>query len=175
MKRILTLICCFELCSICGLAQKKSAQPAMSDQQFVNFAGQADMVDANLGQLARTATPSGNIKDYAQKLVTDQTNDFHDLAQAAHKSSLSIPSAIDKEHDKSIIDPFQKLRGDAFNRRFVEEMIEGDTRAIDIYKKEATHAQAASLRSYASEALPILQSDLTEAKKMETTTVAKKG
>jgi hypothetical protein len=39
------------------LGQKKQAKkPAMSDQNFINFAAQTDMVEANLGQLAQAAT-----------------------------------------------------------------------------------------------------------------------
>ena len=168
MKQVLTLLCCLVFCSISGLAQKKSSKPAMTDQQFVDFAGQTDMVDANLGQLARTAAPSERIKDYAQKLVTDQTNDFQQLSKAAHDSSLQVPNAIDKEHDRTEIDPLHKVKGTAFDHRFTKQMIEEDTRAIDTYKKEAAHAQAAALKLYAEEALPILQADLAQAKKMET-------
>jgi putative membrane protein len=176
VKRTLTLLCCFSLCTIPGLAQKKSSGSSMSDQQFVNFAGQTDMVDANLGQLAGTVAPSQSIKDYAQKLVTDQTSDFRALSKVAQQSRFNVPSAIDKDHDRTAIDPFQKLKGGAFERRFVREMIERDTRAIEIYKKEAAHAQTPALRSYAEEALPILQADLSEARKMEVTKSAtKKG
>jgi putative membrane protein len=176
VKRTLTLLCCFSLCSIPGLAQKKSSRSSMSDQQFVNFAGQTDMVDANLGQLARTVAPSQPIKDYAQKLVTDQTNEFQALSKVAQQSSLNVPSAIDKNHDRTMIDPFQKLKGATFDRRFVREMIEENTRAVEIYKKEAAHAQTPALRSYAEKALPILQGDLSEAMKIEVTkTATKKG
>jgi putative membrane protein len=176
VKRFLTLLCCFSLCSIPGLAQKKTSGSSMNDQQFVNFAGQTDMVDANLGQLARTVAPSQPIKDFAQKLVTDQTDDFQELSKAVHESSLHVPNAIDKDHDRAMIDPFQKLKGAAFDRRFVKEMIEGDTKAIDIYKKEAVDAQTPALRSYAEEALPVLQTHLSDARKMEATkTATKKG
>lgn len=176
MKRTLTLLCCFSLCSIPGLAQEKSSGSSMGDQQFVNFAGQTDMVDANLGQLARTVAPSQPIKDYAQKLVTNQTSDFEALSKVAQQSSFNVPIAIDKDHDRTMIDPFQKLKGAVFDRRFVKEMIEKDMRAIEIYKKEAAHAQTPALRSYAEEALPILQADLSEAMKIEMTkTATKKG
>jgi putative membrane protein len=167
VNRILTLLCCFFLCSIPGLAQKRSSKPPMSDQQFVNFAGQTDMVDANLAQLARTAAPSRPVKDYAQKLVTDQTSDFQALSKVAHQSSFNLPSAIDQEHNRSVIAPFQKLKGTDFDRRFVSEMVAGDIKAIDIYKKEAADARAPALKSYAEEALPILQADLADAKKLE--------
>jgi putative membrane protein len=176
VKRTVTLLCCFSLCSLPGLAQKKSSGSSLSDQQFVNFAAQTDMVDANLGQLARTVAPSEPIKDYARELVTDQTNDFQVLSRVAQQSSLKLPSAIDNNHDRAMIDPFQKLKGGTFDHRFVREMIEKDTRAIEIYKKEASHAQAPALRFYAEEALPILQGDLSKAVAIEVrTTATKKG
>lgn len=176
MKQILTLICCFSLFSTAGVAQKKNSHPAMSDQRFVNFAGQTDMVDANLGQLARTESSSQHIKDYGQKLTTDQTSDFQALSKVAHQADLIVPSAIDKEHNRSTIEPFQKLKGAAFDHRFVNEMIAGDNKAIEIYKKEAADAQTSALRSYAEEAIPILQADIAAARKMETTKApSKKG
>ena len=52
MKRTLAAVCCIALASLPALAQKKaSAGKAMTDQQFVEFAAQTDMMEANLGQL----------------------------------------------------------------------------------------------------------------------------
>ena len=178
MKRILTLACCISLCSLPGLAAQKNAskRPAMSDQQFVDFAGQTDMVDANLGDLASLAASSEPVKDFGQKLVTAKTDDYRQLSKAAHDVNLTVPTAIDKEHNRTMIDPFQKVKGASFDRRFVKEMVAGETRAIAIYKREAADSQNAALRSYAEEALPTLQGHLAEAKNMEKTmSAAKKG
>ncbi len=177
MKSIFALLCCFSLCSVLGVAQKKTPKSTINDQQFVNLAGQTDMVDANLGQLAGTVAPSQSIKDYAQKLVTDQTSDFQLLFKVAQQSSLKVPIAIDKAHNTSMIGPFQKLKGTAFDRRFVSEMVEGDTKSIKIYEKEAADSPTPALRSYAEEALPILRADLANAMKLEETKTApaKKG
>ncbi|MGC2214410.1 MAG: DUF4142 domain-containing protein [Silvibacterium sp.] len=168
MKRILTAVCCLALCSIPALAQKKAAEGrAMSDQQFVDFAAQTDMVEANLGQLAQTVASAQPVKDYGQMLVTDHTSDFHQLYDAAHQASLTVPDAIDTEHDKAMIDPFQKLKGAAFDRRYIQEMIAGHTKAIAIYKKEAVDAQNPALKSYAEQALPVLEKHLAGAKDLE--------
>jgi putative membrane protein len=59
MKRILSAVCCIALGSIPALAQSKApGGPAITDQQFVDFAAQTDMVEANLGQLAQTVASS---------------------------------------------------------------------------------------------------------------------
>ncbi|MBT9331316.1 DUF4142 domain-containing protein [Paracidobacterium acidisoli] len=161
MKCILAAICCVAMCSMPALAQKKAA---MTDQQFVDFAGQTDMVEANLGQLAATTASSQPVKDYAQMLVTDHTSDFSQLNSVAQQASLTAPTAIDAAHNKMMIDPFQKLKGAAFDHKYVQEMIAGHTKAIAVYKKEADDAQNPALKSYAQQTLPTLQKHLDGAK-----------
>lgn len=167
MKRILSAVCCVTLCSLPAMAQKSVKGPAMSDQQFVDFAAQTDMVEANLGQLADSAASSQQVKDYAQMLVTDHTNDFHQLSGIASQANLTMPSAIDTAHNKMMIAPFQKVKDAAFDKKYVHEMIAGHTKAIAIYKKEAADAENAALKDYAEQTLPALQKHLDGAKALE--------
>ncbi|MDQ1452279.1 MAG: putative rane protein [Acidobacteriaceae bacterium] len=169
MKRILSAVCCIVLCSIPALAKEKKAAEgtAMSDQQFVDFAAQTDMVEANLGQLAESTASAQPVKDYGQMLATDHTKDFHQLFDIAQQANLKMPDAIDAEHNKAMIDPFQKLKGAAFDRHYAQEMIAGHTKAIAIYKKEAADAQNPALKSYAEQTLPTLQKHLDGAKALE--------
>jgi putative membrane protein len=176
MKRILMSVCCIALGSITVFAQKKAAAPAaMTDQQFVDFAAQTDMVEINLGQLAQTSASSQAVKDYAQMLVTDHTKDFNQLYEIAQQANLTRPGAIDAEHNKMMIDPFQKLKGAAFDHHYVQEMVVGHTKAIAIYKKEAADAQNPALKSYAEETLPVLQKHLDGAKALEKSKTPAKG
>ena len=169
MKCALLTVCCIVLCSAAALAQEKKAAAgnAMSDQQFVDFAAQTDMVEANLGQLAGTVASSQQVKDYAQMLVTDHTNDFDQLYKVAQQANLNRPNAIDAQHNKAMIDPFQKLKGAAFDHRYVHEMIAGHTKALAVYKKEAAEAHDPALKSYAEQTLPVLQKHLDGAKALE--------
>jgi len=136
----------------------------MSDQQFVTFAAETDMVEANLGQLAQSVAASQGVKDYGQMLTTDHTQDYGQLWTAAQQAGLTVPNAIDTEHNKAMIDPFQKLKGAAFDHKYVQEMIAGHTKAIAIYKKEAADAQNPAIKTYAQTALPVLQKHLDGAK-----------
>ena len=170
MKRILSVVCCIALGSISVLAQRKSTSkptPTMTDQQFVDLAAQTDMVEANLGNLAQTTAASQSVKDYGQMLATDHTKDFSQLNDAARQASLTVPNAIDAEHNKKMIDPFQKLKGTAFDRHYIHEMVAGHTQAIAVYKKEAADAENPALKSYAEQALPVLEKHLSAAKDLE--------
>ncbi len=168
MKRVVVTLCCVALCSVSALAAKKAGAGApMSDQQFVDFAAQTDMVEANLGQLAGSVASAQPVKDYAQMLVSDHDSDYSQLHKIAQQASLTVPNAIDTAHDKAMIDPFQKLKGAAFDKKYIHEMIAGHTKAIEVYKKEATDAQNPALKSYAEQTLPVLQKHLDGAKALE--------
>jgi putative membrane protein len=167
MKRVITVVCCTALLAIPALGQKKAAGAGMSDQDFVNFAAQTDMVEANLGQLAGTAASSQEVKDFGQTLTADHTQDYGQLFTAAQQASLTVPNAIDTEHNKAMIDPFQKLTGAAFDRKFAHDMVAGHTKAVAVYKKEAADAQNPAIKAYAAAALPTLQKHLEAAKALE--------
>jgi putative membrane protein len=135
----------------------------MSDQQFVDFAGQTSMMEANLGQLAEIQASAQSVKDYALMLVTDHTSDYTQLSTVAGKANLVVPKGLDAAHDKMIA-PFNKLKGAAFDHRYIQEMIAGHTKAMGVYTKEAADAQSADLKAYASQTLPTLQRHLDGAK-----------
>lgn len=169
MKRILAGVCCAVLCCLPAMAQRKTATmgPAMTDQQFVDFAAQTDMVEAHLGQMAQNTSKAQAIQDYGQMLTTDHTQDFSDLHTAAQQANLTVPGAIDAKHNKENIDPFEKLKGESFDRKFVHEMILGHEKAIEVYRKEAADAQNDAIKTYAQNALPVLQKHLDKAKALE--------
>lgn len=175
MKTMLATLCCLSLIALPALAQKgkKGAGAPMTDQQFVDFAAQTDMVEANLGQLAGTAASAQPVKDYAQMLVSDHTADYKQLGDVAKQANLNLPAAIDAEHNK-LIAPFSKLNGAAFDKKYETDMVAGHTKAIEIYKKEASDAQNDALKSYAQQALTVLQKHEDGAKDLAKKPAAKK-
>jgi putative membrane protein len=167
MKRILGTTFCIVLVSLPALAKKEAAgRTGMTDQQFVDFAAQTNMVEAHLGQLAQTASESQPVKDYGQMLATDHTNDYQQLKAAAQQANLNVPDSIDEQHNKAMIDPFEKLKGPAFDHKYAAEMVAGHTKAIAIYKKEVADAENPSIRTYAATALPTLQKHLDGAREL---------
>jgi len=158
-------VCCVALCCLSALAQKKDAPKSagMTDQQFVDFAAQTDMTEAHLGQMAADQASAQSVKDYAHMLDTDHTSDYKQLSDIAGKGNLVVPRGLDAAHDKMIM-PFHALKGAAFDRRYVQEMVTGHMKAIAEYKREAADAQNADLKAYANQALPALQKHLDGAK-----------
>jgi putative membrane protein len=177
MKKVLFTVCCMVLCCLPALAKahaaKAAATAAMTDQQFVDLAAQTDMLEAHLGQMAANQASSQDVKDYAQMLVADHTNDYQQLSNIAAKANLTVPKGLDDEHNKMIA-PFEKANGAAFDSHYIQAMIAGHTKAISVYTKEAADAQNGDLKSYASATLPTLQKHLDGAKDIAKKPAAKK-
>jgi putative membrane protein len=168
MKNILLVVCCLCLCTFAALGETKPAKASvMSGQRFIDFAAQTDMVEANLGQLAQTAADSPELREYAQTLVTDHTSDFNELSGVARQEGLTVPSAIDAEHNKEMIGPIEKLKGATFDHRYIEDLIAAHEKGIAMYRKEAADARDPALKSYAEHALPVLEKHLAAAIKLE--------
>jgi putative membrane protein len=167
MKHILSTIGCLALCCLTATAQKEhAAKAAMTDQQFVDFVAQTDMLEAHLGQMASDHAGSQDVKDYANMLVTDHTADYQNLTALAAKDGLTVPKALDAAHNR-MIEPFDKLKGAAFDSRYIHTMIEGHTEAIATFNKEAADAQNPDLKADASATLPTLHKHLDGAKDLE--------
>jgi putative membrane protein len=164
-------LCCCAACGIAMIAQTGTGgqmASASNDQEFVDFAAQTDMMEAHLGQMAADQASAQGVKDYAQMLVTDHTNDYQQLSQAAGKAGDNVPKGLDAKHN-TMIAPFEKLKGKAFDRRYIQEMVMGHTQAIARYKREADNGQNADIKAYASQALPTLQKHLDGAKALQKT------
>ncbi len=162
MKLAFPTICCLALCSLPVLAQK--AKAPMSDQDFVDFAAQTDMVEANLATFAQDTATVPSVKQYAGMLYADHTKDYQALQALAQQTGLTVPTAIDAQHNKALIAPLHALNGKAFDHKYIQDMVAGHTAAIAIYKKEAQDAQNPEVRSYAQSTIPTLEKHLNGAK-----------
>ncbi len=157
MRNILSGVCCIALCCLPAAAQ--TATGAGNDQSFIDMAAQTDMLEAHLGQMAQDQGEAQGVKDFGQMLTTDHTADYTQLTQVATQAGATVPKGLGAEQNRMIA-PFEKLKGAAFDRRFIQTMIAGHTKAIAEYKKEEKDGQNAAVKQYATNALPVLDKHL---------------
>ncbi len=127
-----------------------------TDQAFIDLAAQSDMTEAHLGQLAQQNGSSQAVKDLATKLVTDHTADYTKLTMLATKAGLTVPKGLGADQIK-IVTPLEKLKGAAFDSKFMKTILQDHETAIAAYNKESRDAQNADLKAYATATLPTLE------------------
>jgi putative membrane protein len=162
--KLLAASFCLTFLGMSAFAQAPTSGPGgTTDQDFITLAAQSDMTEANLGQLAQTAATSDDVKTYAQMLVTEHTADYTKLGTLASKAGLTVPKALDAKQNKMIA-PYAKLKGTAFDRKYLHDMVASHEAAIAAYNKQARDGQNAEIKAYAQATIANLEKHESSAK-----------
>ncbi len=145
-------------------ANKMSTTPA--DKESTDFAMKAasgNTMEVEAGKLAQQNAKSERVKNFGSMLVTDHSKANDELKAIASANKITLPAALMPEHQKNI-DMMSKMKGDAFDKHYMDMMVKDHVKDIDEFKKEANHANDDAFKSFAAKTLPVLQMHLDSAK-----------
>jgi putative membrane protein len=129
-KTALLLACTLVLCGSAsaqsigektGLNQAFGIAPKTRD--FVREVAVSDMFEIKSSQLAQTKT-QGNIKSFADQMVTDHTKTSTDLKGLAEQEHISVPAALDDKHRK-MLDKLSEETGASFAKQYADDQVAG--------------------------------------------------
>ena len=147
--------CCLAFFAATGYA----ATLSNADKQFMITAAKTDMTEAHEGQMAENQASRADVKDFAKALVQDHTESYVHLSELAGKIGVSIPKGINTGKDRTIQE-LVHLKGASFDRAFERDEIASHRRALEIFKREAAHAQDPDVKAYATGRIPVLEKHL---------------
>lgn len=137
-----------------------------SERSFLREAAQADMAEVQLGQLAQQKASSPEVKQFAERMITDHTQNQDQLKQVAEQVSYTLPGDVAPK-DKATEERLEKLSGKTFDHVYMQYMVKDHTRDVAKFKAESQTASTPAVKSYASQTLPTLESHLKDAKGIE--------
>ena len=139
-----------------------AASLSKADERFLSMAARTDMTEANEGQLANQQATRGDVKEFANTLVQDHTDSYHQISELASQKGVSIPKGINSAKISSIVH-LVHAKGTSFDKQFVQDEIAGHRQAIAEFKHEAEHGQDAEVKAYANRMIPVLEKHLHQA------------
>lgn len=157
----LSVVCSAAICCLPMFA-KEPMSKAKSDAAFLSMAAQADMTAAHLGKMAQDRGAENPVKDFGKTLVTDHTDDYHQLTELSNKIGEAIPKAIDKSNDHEIA-TLNRAHGKTFDREFLARETSEHEKLLKAFKEEAKNGKNPEVRAYANKALPVLERHMHEA------------
>lgn len=149
-----------------GSPSKKQAAKtgAVPDVQFVTKAAQGNMAEVALGKLATEKSQNDDVKKFGQMMVDDHSKAQEELEGVASKNNLNVPKDISAQQ-KAEQQRLEKLSGTAFDRAYIQMMVNDHTQDVAEFKKEAANTSAnADLKDFATRTYPTLDNHLTHAK-----------
>ncbi len=130
------------------------------DQAFVSKAMEGGDAEVQLGQLAQEKSQSNDVKQFAQKMVSDhgQMGEkwFKPLAKEMGVSEPKGPS----KKDKKLIAKLQGLSGSGFDTEYIQAMVKDHKEDLKDFQSEAQIAQNPNLKQVAQQGAGIISKHL---------------
>ena len=147
---------------------QSSARAAAGDSAFAMKAGQANFAEIELGKLALQKAMRDEVKQFAQRMVDDHSKALDELKSAAGSKNITLPTQLDAEH-KKLSDRLSKLSGAAFDREYMQAMVDGHKKVAADVRKESQTGSDADLKAWAAKTLPTVEEHLKHAEMVNRT------
>lgn len=131
-----------------------------SERAFVTKALEGGEAEVQLGQLAEQKSQSNDVKQFAQKMVSDhsQMGDKW-LKPVAQQLGVSQPKGPSKK-DKKEIARLEGLSGEDFDREYILMMVKDHRQDLKDFKDEAQAAQDPSVKQVAEQGSNVIAQHL---------------
>jgi putative membrane protein len=136
-----------------------------TEAQFIEHVARDGQAEVDLAQLAQQKAQNPEVKALARRLAADHTQSNQQLMQIAQKEGVQPPSSTKKEASKERA-KLEKLNGQAFDRAFVQQVVQDHQKDIQFFQKQQTTLQDPQLKSFAQQTLPVLQQHLQMAQQV---------
>ena len=130
------------------------------DQSFMTKAMQGGEAQVQMGQLAQEKSPSNDVKQYAQKMVSDHTQMNEKwFKPEAKQLGMSEPKGPDKK-DKKMIEKLNTLSGQDFDTAYIQAMVKNHRQDLKDFKDEAQAAQDPTVKQIAQQGVTVISQHL---------------
>lgn len=139
---------------------------SMADKHFVMEAAQGDKAEVELGKLAEQKTTNPEVKQFAERMIHDHTQNDDQLKKVAADTGITLPMGLSAK-DQALKEKLSGLSGEQFDRTYMQNMVTNHTQDVAAFKHESMDGKDSAVKNYASESLPTLESHLKEARHIE--------
>jgi putative membrane protein len=153
-----------------GMAQSNAGgamgSGAMEDKsEFISDVANSSMLELELSKVAEQRASDPQVKQLAQKIVSDHKRMNQDLKSVAQSNNITIPQGLDQDMQKTY-ERISQLQGKEFDKEYLKEMESHHEDNIKKFEKMASNEQASELSSFASNHLATLRSHQQNAEQL---------
>jgi putative membrane protein len=132
------------------------AEPSEQDKDFVKEAASGGMLEVRLGEYASGNAASDSVKKFGEDMAGDHTKANDQLKTLATQQPIEIPKAL-SDKDQQVLDRLEKLKGDEFDKAYVDDMVEDHKNDIASFEKEVSQGSDPTIKAFAEKVLPSLR------------------
>jgi putative membrane protein len=167
--------------------QAQSQDRSKADAAFIQQALKSGREEVELAKLAAGKSENGQIKQFAQMLVSDHTAVNEQLVLLGQRNGAapaprggtdgaasSPPASPGAAPSSEKARQLAGLSGAQFDQKFMELIVEGHEKSVELYTREAESGSDPAAKKLASETLPKIKEHLQQAKSLRQQVIDKK-
>jgi putative membrane protein len=122
-------------------------------------AAKGGMAEVELGKLAAEKGSSVDVRNFGQRMVDDHSKAGDELKVIAQRKNIVWPTDIDAK-EKALHDRLSKLSGEAFDRSYMQAMVDGHKKVANEFRIESRAGKDADVKTWATQTLPTVEDHL---------------
>lgn len=148
--------------------QSLPSEEAKEDAEFLVKLADGNMVEIEMGELAKTHGKSRKVIDFGTMMVDHHSQMLADLKTLAASKNVKLPTDLCEDSREKVND-LAKKHGEDFDKGYVNEMLSDHKKDIKGFEDKLKDEEcAADVKTFLTEGLPVLQrhmNAITEIKK----------
>lgn len=147
-------------------------QQALTAQNFVMYAGNADLFEIEAAKLAVQRAKDPEVKQFAAHMVHQHTMSASKITAAAQQAGLATSVPMLTPHMRTKLTELQAASDSAFDERYIVTQVEAHERALRLHNAYARSGDNATLRAASGETAATVAQHLAEARRISASIVA---
>ncbi len=148
-----------------GAQERRGEEKPFSDAEFAKKAASGGLAEVEMGKIAKDRATDPDVKQFAERMITDHGKANEELEKVAKEANLSIPTRPDAEEQKHI-DMLRDYKGADFDKMYIKHMVEDHERDVKEFTRAARECKNDKLKAFAEKTLPTVKEHLEMAKKI---------
>lgn len=150
-----------------GVPQNDNAvkYPGETDKAFLKQAAVGGEAEIQMGQMAEKKASNPQVQQFGARMVKDHSQNADLLTQVAQSQNVSLPTRLTPEYSDAMAQ-LSRQAGPQFDNAYMKMMVQDHMKTVAKFKKEAATSQDPTVKKYAQESLPVLESHLQEARQI---------
>ena len=161
----MTLVSLFAMVCLTLPALSAEKGLARADKAFVKSVAKGGMVEVQLCELAAKNAASQEVKDFGQRMVTEQGKANDELKTLASNKDVTLPAEL-KGKQKEKVDKMSKLTGAEFDKKYMQAMVKDHVKDVAKFKKAAKEVKDPEINAWVAKTTPTLEQHLEKAKEL---------
>jgi len=137
-----------------------------ADANFMKSLAMGGMAEVEAGRLATSKATDKEVKDFAEKMVSDHSKNNEQLKTLAKQKQVELPTTVDADHiaEKAKL---EKQSGAAFDAQYMQGQVKDHQETVQLLQHEVDSGQDAAVKAFAQETLLVVQHHLKMAKELQ--------